>query len=142
MRKTVEMAEENGVGVGAHPSFPDLQGFGRRNMVVSPKEAKDDVVYQMGALAAFTPAPRSSSTLSPTAPCTTWPRGGGDLAKAICEAVLEVAPDSVLVVLARHPLGGGGEGDGRAGGPGGLRRPGPEPRRYAGGPLQARVGHP
>ena len=40
MRHTVKLAEEHGVGIGAHPSFPDLQGFGRRNMVVTPAEAK------------------------------------------------------------------------------------------------------
>ena len=54
MRETVRLAEEQGVGIGAHPSFPDLAGFGRRNMVVSPEEAKNDVIYQMGALQAFT----------------------------------------------------------------------------------------
>ena len=54
MRKTVRLAEAHGVSVGAHPSFPDLQGFGRRNMLVSPEEAKNDVIYQIGALTAFT----------------------------------------------------------------------------------------
>src|SRR5512135_1461851 len=58
MRRTVELAEAHGVGVGAHPSFPDLQGFGRRNMAVSPAEAGNDIVYQIGALAAFTKSRR------------------------------------------------------------------------------------
>ncbi len=102
MRKTVEMAEENGVGVGAHPSFPDLQGFGRRNMVVSPKEAKDDVVYQMGALAAFTRT-KKLQHVKPHGAMYNMAAGGGDLARAICEAVLEVDPDTVLVVLAGTP---------------------------------------
>ena len=102
MRKTVEMAEENGVGVGAHPSFPDLQGFGRRNMVVSPGEAKDDVVYQMGALAAFTRT-KKLQHVKPHGAMYNMAAGGGDLAKAICEAVLEVDPETVLVVLAGTP---------------------------------------
>jgi len=53
MEKTVALAKENGVKVGAHPGFPDLVGFGRRNMNVSPKELKAMVVYQIGALNAF-----------------------------------------------------------------------------------------
>ena len=53
MEKTVALAKENGVKVGAHPGFPDLAGFGRRNMNVSPAELKAMVMYQVGALAAF-----------------------------------------------------------------------------------------
>ena len=53
MQKTVALARDNGVAVGAHPGFPDLVGFGRRNMNVSPAEAKAFVQYQIGALAAF-----------------------------------------------------------------------------------------
>src|SRR5687768_14881280 len=56
MRKTVQLAEQHGVAVGAHPGFPDLRGFGRRNMDVTPAEARDDVAYQVGALTAFTAA--------------------------------------------------------------------------------------
>ena len=54
MRKTVELAEQHGVAVGAHPSYPDLNGFGRRNMKATPEEVRNDVVYQAGALKAFT----------------------------------------------------------------------------------------
>ncbi|MCR4953642.1 MAG: LamB/YcsF family protein [Treponema sp.] len=53
MAKTVEMAKENRVKVGAHPGFPDLVGFGRRNMNVSASELKTMVQYQIGALNAF-----------------------------------------------------------------------------------------
>lgn len=53
MHRTVERALQKGVSVGAHPSLPDLQGFGRRRMNVSATEAYDMVVYQVGALAAF-----------------------------------------------------------------------------------------
>ncbi len=51
--RTVRMAKEHGVGVGAHPSYPDLLGFGRRNMNCSPEEIRTYVVYQVGALKAF-----------------------------------------------------------------------------------------
>ena len=50
MRETVEMALQKGVAVGAHPSFPDLQGFGRRPMSLSPQEIFDVVLYQVCAL--------------------------------------------------------------------------------------------
>ena len=53
MSKTVAMAKEAGVSVGAHPGYPDLVGFGRRNMAVSPQELQALVVYQVGALMAF-----------------------------------------------------------------------------------------
>ena len=53
MQKTVGLAHQNGVAVGAHPGLPDLVGFGRRRMDVSPGEAYAMVVYQVGALKAF-----------------------------------------------------------------------------------------
>ena len=53
MNRTVKLAKENGVGVGAHPGYPDLAGFGRRNMDCTPDEVRDDVIYQIGALQGF-----------------------------------------------------------------------------------------
>ena len=53
IRKTVRLAVDNGVAIGAHPSLPDIQGFGRRAMKISPQEMYDLVVYQAGAVAAF-----------------------------------------------------------------------------------------
>ena len=53
MAKTVRLAKENGVAIGAHPSFPDLMGFGRREMSLSGEEVRNIVVYQVGALEAF-----------------------------------------------------------------------------------------
>jgi len=50
IRKTIEAAFEKGVAVGAHPSFPDLQGFGRREMKMSPREIFDIVLYQIAAI--------------------------------------------------------------------------------------------
>jgi UPF0271 protein len=56
MRRTVRLAGDAGVAVGAHPGFPDLLGFGRRDLRASPREVEDMVLYQIGALAAFTAA--------------------------------------------------------------------------------------
>ena len=53
MRATVRLAKDAGVAVGAHPGFPDLVGFGRRELRASPREVEDFVVYQIGALAAI-----------------------------------------------------------------------------------------
>ncbi|HZU19376.1 MAG TPA: 5-oxoprolinase subunit PxpA [Candidatus Dormibacteraeota bacterium] len=53
MDRTVRACRAAGVAVGAHPSFPDLVGFGRRAMDVTPAEAETDVVYQVAALAGF-----------------------------------------------------------------------------------------
>jgi 5-oxoprolinase (ATP-hydrolysing) subunit A len=53
MRATVELAVQYGVAIGAHPSLPDLQGFGRRAMKVSAQEVYDLVLYQAGAVEAF-----------------------------------------------------------------------------------------
>lgn len=105
MRHTVRLAEEHGVAIGAHPGFPDLQGFGRRNMVVTPEEAKNDVVYQIGALTAFTKA-KKLQHVKPHGAMYNMAADGGDLAKAVCQAVLETDPDLILVVLAGTPWGG------------------------------------
>ncbi len=53
IRKTVRLAVDHGVAIGAHPSLPDLMGFGRRVMRISPQDMYDLVVYQAGAVEAF-----------------------------------------------------------------------------------------
>jgi len=53
MRATVALAREHGTNIGAHPGFPDLVGFGRRELKASPREVEDLVAYQIGALAAI-----------------------------------------------------------------------------------------
>jgi UPF0271 protein len=50
MAETVRLARDAGVSIGAHPAFPDLQGFGRRVMQLSPRELEATVIYQVGAL--------------------------------------------------------------------------------------------
>ena len=56
MRKCVSLAREHGAAIGAHPGLPDLLGFGRREMGVSPEDLEDFFVYQIGALKGFTQA--------------------------------------------------------------------------------------
>ncbi len=99
MRHTVGLAEENGVGVGAHPSFPDLKGFGRRNMAATPQEVQDDVVYQLGALQAFTNA-KKLQHVKPHGALYNRAVADDDIARAICGAMLEVDPDMILLALA------------------------------------------
>ena len=53
MRKTVELAAAHNVGIGAHPGLPDLLGFGRRKMAITPQDLHDLFLYQIGALDAF-----------------------------------------------------------------------------------------
>src|SRR5438093_11078458 len=53
MRRSVRLAQEHGVAVGAHPGFPDLLGFGRRNLAATPAQIKDYVLHQFGALQGF-----------------------------------------------------------------------------------------
>ncbi len=99
MRATVDLAEERGVAIGAHPSFPDMAGFGRRNMIVSPEEARNDVIYQMGALQAFTRTGRLQH-VKPHGAMYNMAVDDETLARAICEAALEVDENVVLLALA------------------------------------------
>lgn len=68
MRQTVEKALRHNVAIGAHPGFPDLIGFGRRNMHVSASEVYDYVLYQIGALEGFVRAAGENATCK-TARC-------------------------------------------------------------------------
>ena len=99
MRHTVKLAEENGVAIGAHPSFPDLNGFGRRNMNATPDEVKNDVTYQVGALLAFTGG-KKLQHVKPHGAMYNMAVDDESLAQAICQAILDVDPDMVLVALA------------------------------------------
>ena len=99
MRKTVDLAEQHGVGVGAHPSYPDLNGFGRRNMNAPPEEVRNDVVYQAGSLKAFT-SNRNLQHVKPHGAMYNQAVDDADLGKSICEAVLEVDSNIILLALA------------------------------------------
>lgn len=99
MEKTVAMAKQAGIRVGAHPGFPDLMGFGRRNMAVSPQEAKAYVLYQLGALDAFCWANGVKlQHVKPHGALYNMAAKDYELARAICQAIAEF--DKNLIVLA------------------------------------------
>ena len=99
MDQTLKMAKEAGIRVGAHPGFPDLMGFGRRNMNVSQKEAKAYVLYQLGALDAFCRVHgMKMQHVKPHGALYNMAAKDYDLSVAICEAIKEF--DDSLIVMA------------------------------------------
>jgi UPF0271 protein len=99
MDKTIKMAKEAGIRVGAHPGFPDLMGFGRRNMNITPAEAKAYTLYQLGALDAFCKAHGvSMQHVKPHGAFYNMAAKDYELSKAICEAIASY--DSNLIVMA------------------------------------------
>lgn len=103
MAKTVALAEEAGIGVGAHPGFPDLQGFGRRKMAMKPAEVKNMITYQVGALMAFTSS-KKLQHVKPHGALYNMAATDHDLAVAICEGIKQVDPDLPIYGLANSEL--------------------------------------
>ena len=99
MARTVSLAVENDVGLGAHPAYPDLAGFGRRNMDLTPAEVHNAVTYQVGALAAFAPD-RKLQHVKPHGALYNTAVGNAAVAEAIVLAVQAFDPDLIHVVLA------------------------------------------
>lgn len=99
MEKTVALARQFGVAVGAHPGFPDLMGFGRREIKASPDEVYAYVKYQLGALSGFTRS-QGVEIQHMKAHGALYNMAGKDLAlaKALCRAVHDF--DSQMIVLA------------------------------------------
>ena len=105
MEKTVVLAKENGVQVGAHPGFPDLAGFGRRNMNVSTAELKAMVMYQVGALAAFCKAKGvKMNHVKPHGAMYNMAAKDIRLALAIAEGIAEVDDSLILLGLSGSQL--------------------------------------
>lgn len=105
MRKTVRAARALQVAIGAHPSLPDREGFGRRNMRISSQEAYDMVVYQVGALAAVA-ASQGTRLHHVKAHGALYNMAAADaaLAQALCQAVADVDKSLVLYGLAGSAL--------------------------------------
>ena len=100
MRATVKMALEAGVGIGAHPGYPDLLGFGRRNMDVSPAEVEAYVTYQLGALSAFAVSQGGHlSHVKPHGAMYNMAAKNSALAEAICQAIRKFDPGLILLGL-------------------------------------------
>lgn len=101
MEKTVALAKQSGTAVGAHPGFPDLMGFGRRNMAVTPEEAKAYVKYQLGALQAFAKsAGIPVQHVKPHGALYNMAAVDEKLARAMAEAVYEVDREIIFMGLA------------------------------------------
>jgi UPF0271 protein len=101
MRHTIAIAKEHGVAAGAHPGFPDLIAFGRRNIDASLDEIKDYVTYQIGALKAFTTAQGVTlQHVKPHGALYTMAVKNMEIWDAVAEALAAVDPELILFVLA------------------------------------------
>ena len=99
--RTIRAAVANGVAVGAHPGYPDLVGFGRRDLDMAPDELEASLVYQIGAVAAFA---RSAGTslrhVKPHGALYNLAARDPNVAATVARAVARVSADLVLVGLA------------------------------------------
>lgn len=100
MRHTVQLAKENGVGVGFHAGFLDPMGFGRRTIAISPEEYKNYIIYQMGALMAIAKAEGvklQHATVHGAAGHMYY--GNPEFSKAFVDAVVEVNPSLIIPII-------------------------------------------
>ncbi|MGG1217485.1 5-oxoprolinase subunit PxpA [Priestia endophytica] len=105
MRKTVELAAQKGVQIGAHPGLQDLIGFGRRNLSITAQEAYDIVVYQIGALDGFLKAEGlGMQHVKPHGALYNMAAKDKNLSKAIVKAVYNINADLILFGLAGSEL--------------------------------------
>lgn len=101
MDATVRSAKENGVGIGAHPGYPDLMGFGRRKMNLSPDEIRQYMVYQVGALQAFCRVHGVPlSHVKPHGALYLDAVENKETARAVAQAILSLDPELRFVALA------------------------------------------
>jgi UPF0271 protein len=105
IERTVGLAHEHGVGIGAHPGYPDLQGFGRRAMQLAPEEVEAFVLYQIGALAAFARAAGAELVhVKPHGALYNQAAQDPALAQAIARGVARFSRRLILVGLANSFL--------------------------------------
>ncbi|WP_417244672.1 LamB/YcsF family protein [Celeribacter sp.] len=101
MAETMRLAVANGVGIGAHPGFADLKGFGRRRLALSHEEIANMVTYQLGAAQAMARAAGGEVRhLKLHGALSNMASEDADLARVCYEAALKVQPDIVIMVLA------------------------------------------
>ena len=101
MDKIVRLAARHGVGIGAHPGFPDLLGFGRRQMQLEPKEVENYILYQVGALAAFARSAGAKLThVKPHGALYNMAAKDMELARAIARGIVRFSKDLIMVCLA------------------------------------------
>lgn len=105
MYKTVGLAKENQVHIGAHPGFPDLVGFGRRNMNIPPDEVKRIIQYQTGALEAFCRVHNVPLRhIKPHGALYNMASKDMKLALAIVQAIKEYDGSLILLALSNSPM--------------------------------------
>lgn len=105
MASTVNQAASKGVAIGAHPGYPDLQGFGRRAMALTPQELHAAVLYQIGALAAFTSvAGKRISHVKPHGALYNTAAHTPEVAEVIVDAVKSFDASLVIVTLPHSKL--------------------------------------
>lgn len=99
--RTVKMAADHGAAIGAHPGFPDLMGFGRRNMDCTIEEVRNYVIYQVGAIRAFCKIHGLRlQHVKPHGSLYNMSVGNEEMSRAIAEAVAAVDSDLILMTLA------------------------------------------
>ncbi len=110
MRETVRLALANGVSLGAHPAFPDLQGFGRRVMQLSPKELEATILYQVGALQAMAAAEGGRvSHVKPHGAMSNMACADEAMATTVARAVKALDRELILLAPAHSALERAGE---------------------------------
>lgn len=110
MRETVEVAIKNNVKIGAHPGLPDLTGFGRREMNITPQEAYDIVIYQIGALdGVLRTFGETMQHVKPHGALYNMAAKDPALAEAIAKAVYDISPSLILFGLSGSELAKAGE---------------------------------
>lgn len=110
MRRTVRTALDAGASLGAHPAWPDLQGFGRRQMKMAPAELEAMVIYQIGALAGIAAAEGGRVThVKPHGALNNQACEDAALADAIARAVRAADPALILLAPALSELHKAGE---------------------------------
>lgn len=113
MRETVRLAVANGVSLGAHPAFPDLQGFGRRVMQLSPRELEATILYQVGALQAMAAAEGGRVThVKPHGALNNMACADEGMAATVAHAVKALDPQLILLAPALSALERAGEAAG------------------------------
>ncbi|MFC1872062.1 LamB/YcsF family protein [Chloroflexota bacterium] len=101
MHQTVKWCKQYNVVLGAHPGFPDLLGFGRRYMDVSPEEVREYVIYQVGALKNFAEAVGIRvRTAKPHGALMNWTLESEEHAQAVLDGLKTIGPDFVAVAPA------------------------------------------
>ena len=110
MRRTVAAAKKRGVSIGAHPAFPDLQGFGRRRMDIPAAELEAMIIYQIGALKAMAAAEGSCvSHVKPHGALSNMACADPALADCVARAVHAISPQLILLAPAYSRLATAGE---------------------------------